>query len=126
MNEITQTYKPIKNIFKNNLEIILSIATEVTNVDVCIVGEHENVPPILTLKPCVYIIMEEENKWYCGETKNIIERRRQHKQKKRFGNIFIYPMKDKTVALNCETLIQRKCIESSIPLTSYTDSKHNI
>ena len=122
MDEITRTSKKKEAI--TDLEKIMSIAKEVTNVDLYMVAEHQNVPPLLTLTPCVYIIMEDGNKWYCGETKNIIKRRRQHLQNKRHGKILIYPMADKTIALNCETLIQRKCIERGIILTSYNDSQH--
>ena len=122
MDEINNTFNEEES--STDFEKIISIAKEVTDVESHIIGENQNVPPLLTMTPCVYIIMEDGNKWYCGETKNIIKRRHQHLQNKRHGKILIYPMANKTIALNCETLIQRKCIERGIILSSYKDSQH--
>lgn len=104
---------------------IEEIATKITKSKATHVKYGTLIPPNVTCKPSVYIIRESEFLFYIGESKDVINRQRQHINKnKRDGDIMIFEVDNKSVALTCETLIQRQCIQENIRLSSTTDSLH--
>jgi hypothetical protein len=106
---------------------IIAIAKEITRVsNPSVIHKGTLIPPSLVTSHCVYIIEEDDGRWYCGETKNIINRRKQHQQNGRIGDVTVFPVSNKTVAQNCETLIQRACYRNSIRLSSYHDGNHKV
>jgi energy-coupling factor transporter ATP-binding protein EcfA2 len=114
----------IEKTTKQRLE---EIGTKITMGPVRYINVGMLIPPYLTSSPCVYIIEEKDNLWYCGESKHIIQRQHQHRiRNNRYGNILIFPVDNKTIALECETKIQLKCIEMGINLSSFNDSYHTL
>lgn len=89
------------------------------------IGTMCMIPPEYDKTHCVYIIHEDIDRdiFYCGETKHVSTRYEQHKQK-RSGDIIIFSVANKTEAMRFETLIQKKCIEEDVRLSSYSDSYH--
>ena len=105
---------------------ILDIAKMVCKINpVCILID-QLIPPIFTETTCVYLIQEAIDLWYVGETKNIIQRFAQHKQNKRTGVLYIFPVNNKSQALNYECLIQRESMKYNIRLSSTVDSYHTV
>lgn len=108
-------------------DIVEEIAVRITGVKAFHIPLGTLIPPQLTSSPCVYIIRERKNLWYCGESKHVINRQKQHGfHNERFGDIMVFPVDNKTVAMKYETLIQRRCIEKGINLSSIQDSYHNL
>jgi predicted GIY-YIG superfamily endonuclease len=106
---------------------IVEIATKITGTEPHLVKKGALVPPFLTSKPAVYLICEPGNKFYCGETKNVVERQKTHKAvHKRTGDMFVFSVRNKSDALQFECLIQRECFKQNIQLSTYSDSYHKI
>jgi hypothetical protein len=108
------------------MQRIQNIAQEITSIDAVHIKLGMLIPPNLTASPCVYLIEQSKDLWYCGESKHIINRQCQHTKKNRIGHIMVFPVQHKSDALTFETLIQRRCIKVGITLSSITDSFHKI
>ncbi len=108
------------------IESIEQIAVDVIGKKPIHIKNNTLIPPIYTATPCVYILLEDGDLWYCGETSNIIRRRNEHQNRKKFGEMMIFPVENKTKGLIFETRIQRRCLQQGIKLSSIKDSYHRI
>jgi len=117
------TKPSVRNSVQERLE---SIATETTGVCGVHVPQGQLIPPSLTASPCVYLIEEQTDRWYCGESKHMINRFAQHARQDRCGHLILFVVANKSLSLQFETLIQRRCLQEGIALTSFKDSYHQV